>query len=218
MNLIHIYNNNGRITKKVHNYCGIIAEKVTIHPILRISYRIVEYRIIYNKINMTEKKNQNRKQELAKKNAVESLRFQTHFGLKMMGREENDLFNKLADAEISFIAELDLTQDILDLKSLVDGVKKDLQVLPTPENGDFCTSVTAIALHIASIPSLDRMAMPVTWRELIDKKILTMYYPEDACNAVVDWTKANGYNTSTYLGRPIVKFSKIYVIIERARA
>lgn len=77
---------------------------------------------------MTEKKNQNRKQELAKKNAVESLRFQTHFGLKMMGREENDLFNKLADAEINFIAELDLTQDILDLKSLVDGVKKDLQV------------------------------------------------------------------------------------------
>ena len=122
---------------------------------------------------MTEKKNQNRKQELAKKNAVESLRFHTHFGLKMMGREENDLFNKLADAEINFIAELDLTQDILDLKSLVDGVKKDLQVLPTPENGDFCTSVTAIALHIASIPSLDRMAMPVTWRELIDKKILT---------------------------------------------
>ena len=93
-----------------------------------------------------------------------------------------------------------------------------IMVLPTPENGDFCTSVTAIALHIASIPSLDRMAMPVTWRELIDKKILTMYYPEDACNAVVDWTKANGYNTSTYLGRPIVKLSKIYVIIERARA
>lgn len=167
---------------------------------------------------MANKKNKNNKQKLAKKNAVESLRFQTHYGLKMMGRKDDDLFQKLADTEVSYIAELDLTQDILDLKSLVDGVKRYLHVEPTPERGDFCTSVTAIALHIASIPSLDDMKMPVSWQELIDKKILMMYYPEDACNAVVGWAKANGYNTSTYLGRPIVKFGKIYVIIARTRA
>ena len=167
--------------------------------------------------NMAKKKNQNRKQALAKKKAVESLRFQVHYGLKMMGLTDNDLFQKLAETEINFIEELDLTQDILNLNSFVEGVKRDLGTKPTPEKGDFYTSVTAIALGIASVPTLDNMQTPVSWQEQINKKILSIYYPETYRNAVVDWAKANGYNTSTYFGRPIVKFKRIYVVIERIR-
>ena len=63
---------------------------------------------------MTKKKNQNRKQQIANKNAVVSLRFQTHYGLKVKGYEEGDLFQQLADIELDFISELGLTQDILD--------------------------------------------------------------------------------------------------------
>ena len=166
---------------------------------------------------MAKKKNQNRKQKLAEKSAVESLRFQTHYGLKTLGRTEDDIFQKLADTEVNFIAELDLTQDILDLKSLVDGVKRDLQVTPTPAKGDFCTSITAIALGIASIAVLDKMQVPESWQDLINKKILTIYYPEENRNAVVSWAKANGFTTSTYLSRPIVKFKQIHVVIERTR-
>lgn len=33
--------------------------------------------------------------------------------------------------------------------------------------------------------------------------------------AFVEWAKMNGYNTSTYLGQPIVKFTKLYIRIER---
>ena len=58
---------------------------------------------------MAKKKNQNRKQVLAKKSAVESLKFQTHFGLKMMGRADDDIMQKLAESEIECIEELDLT-------------------------------------------------------------------------------------------------------------
>ena len=166
---------------------------------------------------MAKKNNQNRKQELAKKSVVESLIFQTHFGLKTMGCVEGSMWHEQAETEISFIEELDLTQDIMDLKSFVEGVKKELGVAPTPEKGDFCTSITAIALGIASVPVLDNMQMPISWQDQITKKILTMYYPEDCRNAVVDWAKANGYNTSTYLGQPIVKFKHIFVIIERTR-
>ncbi|MBQ8467371.1 MAG: hypothetical protein IJ546_06720 [Prevotella sp.] len=166
---------------------------------------------------MAKKKNKNRNLALAKKVAVESLRFQTHFGLKMMGRTDDDILQRMAEGEINFIEELDLTQDILDLKDLVEGVKKELGITPTPEKGDFCTSTTAIALGIANIPTLDNMQMPASWQEQISKKILTIYYPEESRNAVVGWAKANGYNTSTYLGQPIVKFKQIYVIIERTR-
>lgn len=36
--------------------------------------------------------------------------------------------------------------------------------------GDFCTSICAIALKIASIPELDKMQLPVSWQEQADKK------------------------------------------------
>ena len=166
---------------------------------------------------MVKKRNQNRKNELAKKSAVGSIRFQTHFGLKQMGREDGDMFHELADAEINFIAELGLIEDIIGMKNLVEGVRRDLNAEPTTEEGDFCTSVVAIALGISRIPVLDDMKMPVSWQEQINKKILTVYYPDESRNAVAEWAKASGYNTSTYLGRPVVKFKQLFIILERTR-
>ena len=54
---------------------------------------------------MAKKRNQNRKNDLTKKRTVESIKFQTHFGLKEMGREDADFFHELADAEINVITE-----------------------------------------------------------------------------------------------------------------
>ena len=166
---------------------------------------------------MAKKKNQNRKDKLERKSAIESLKFLTHYGLRQMGCEDGDMFHGLADAEINFIEELELTGDILGIKNLVEGIKRELKVELTSDKGDFCTSIVAIALGIARISELDHIGVPVSWKEQIKKKILTVYYPEEARNAVVDWAKANGYNVSTYLGRPVVKFKQLFVIIERTR-
>ena len=167
---------------------------------------------------MAKKRKQNRKNELSKKKAVESIRFQTHIGLKQIGRKDTDMFHWLADVEINVIAELDLTDDILGIKNFVESVRRELNVEPTPEKGDFCTSIVAIALGISQIPVLDDMKMPVVnWPDQINKKILTLYYPEESRNAVAEWAKANDYNASTYLGRPVVKFKRLFIIIERTR-
>jgi hypothetical protein len=167
---------------------------------------------------MAKKRKQNRKNELSKKRSVESIRFQTHIGLKQIGRKDTDMFHWLADVEINVIAELDLTDDILGIKNLVEGVKRALNVEPALEKGDFCTSIVAIALGISKIPVLDDMQMPVVnWPDHINKKLLTLYYPEESRNAVAEWAKANDYNTSTYLGRPVVKFKQLFIIIERTR-
>ena len=167
---------------------------------------------------MAKKRKQNRKNELSKKRVVDSIRFQTHFGLKQIGRKDTDMFHWLADTEINVIAELDLTDDILGIKNLVEGVRRELNVEPTLEKGDFCTSIVAIALGISKIPVLDDMKMPVVnWQDQINKKLLTLYYPEESRNAVAEWAKANDYNTSTYLGRPVVKFKQLFIIIERTR-
>lgn len=167
---------------------------------------------------MTKKRKQNRKNEISEKRAVESIRFQTHFGLKQIGHKDADMFHRLADAEINVIEELDLTDDILGIKNLVEGVKRALNVEPALEKGDFCTSIVSIALGISKIPVLDDMQMPVVnWPDQINKKLLTLYYPEESRNAVAEWAKANDYNTSTYLGRPVVKFKQLFIIIERTR-
>ena len=167
---------------------------------------------------MAKKRKQNRKNELSKKRSVESIRFQTHIGLKQIGRKDTDMFHWLADVEINVIAELELTDDILGIKNLVEGVRRELNVEPTLEKGDFCTSIVAIALGISKIPVLDDMQMPVVnWPDQINKKLLTLYYPEESRNAVAEWAKANDYNTSTYLGRPVVKFKQLFIIIERTR-
>ena len=167
---------------------------------------------------MAKKRKQNRKNGLSKKSAVESIRFQTHFGLKQIGHKDTDMFHRLADAEINVIEELDLTDDILGIKNLVEGVKRELNVEPALEKGDFCTSIVAIALGISKIPVLDDMQMPVVnWQDQINKKLLTLYYPEESRNAVAEWAKANNYNTTTYLGRPVVKFKQLFIIIERTR-
>ena len=99
----------------------------------------------------------------------------------------------------------------------VDGVKQNLQIEPTPESGDFTHSVVALALGIAPISHLSNISLPESWRDQIEKKLLTIYYPEKLRNKVVDWAKANGYSTSSYLGRPIVKFKQLYLIIERTK-
>ncbi len=163
------------------------------------------------------KKDQNRSNELAKKCAVESLKFLTHYGLKKMGYDEKDVMHEIADAEIGLIAELDITRDILDIKDLAEGVKRDLGVEPAPEKGDFCGSAVATALGFARTSNTDIMEAPANWQEMLDKKLLSIYYPEVSRNSVADWTKSKGYNTSTHLSRPIVKFKHIYVVIERTR-
>lgn len=167
---------------------------------------------------MAKKKNQKKAEMQAKKSAVETLRFQAHWGLKQLGNENGNLFHKLVDTEVDFIAELELAQDMLAIKSFVDGVKQSFVSTPTPEKGDFVKSATAVALGIAQVEDINKIGIPLTWSDMIAQKLLTIYYPEEYRNLVIDWAKANGYNTSTYLGRPMVKFRKLYVIIDRTRA
>ena len=130
---------------------------------------------------MAKKKNQKKAESHAKKSAVETLRFQAHWGLKQLGHED-DMFNQLIDAEVDFIAELELAQELLAIKSLVDGVKQSFVVTPTPEKGDFVKSPTAVALGIAQVEDINKIGLPLTWSEMIEQKILTIYYPEESQN------------------------------------
>lgn len=131
------------------------------------SYKVIVIIIFIQ--SMAKKKNQKKAESHAKKSAVETLRFQAHWGLKQLGHED-DMFNQLIDAEVDFIAELELAQELLAIKSLVDGVKQSFVVTPTPEKGDFVKSPTAVALGIAQVEDINKIGLPLTWSEMIEKK------------------------------------------------
>ena len=169
-------------------------------------------------MTMTKKKNHKKAEAHAKKSAVETLCFQAHWGLKQLGHDDGNLFHQFVDTEVNFIAELELAQDMLAMKALVDDVKQAFGVTPTPEKGDLTKSPTAVALGIAYVEDMNNMGNPLSWSEMKEQKLVKIYYPEEYRNQIIDWAKANDYNTSTYLGRPIVKFCKLYIIIERTRA
>lgn len=166
---------------------------------------------------MTKKKDPKRKDANAKKAAVEALCFQTHWGLKKLGLPEGNLSHFLADMEICQIVELELVQELMSVTSFVKDVKQQLSVEPTPSIGDFSQSITAIALGIAHVNDIESINTPISWNDVIKKKLMTIFYNENKRNAVVSWAKENGYNTSTYLGKPIVKFQHIYLVIDRLR-
>ena len=103
------------------------------------------------------------------------------------------------------------------IKKFVDDVKSTFDIEPVAERGDFCRSPVAIALGIGKVDDITKIRTPIAWHELLAKKILSIYYTNDIRNTIVDYAKHNGYNVSTFLGKPIIKLSKIFVLLERAR-
>ena len=164
---------------------------------------------------MNDKK---RKNALKKKSAAETLKFQAQWGVKKQFGKVAELYNLCLETEIDYIVELDLHEELLCIKKFADDIRRTLNTEPIAEEGDFHHSLVAISLGIAKIAEIKDFGIPVDWQEMIVKKMLSIYYPGDTRNSVVECAKELGYNTSTYLGQPIVKFNRIYIKIARKKA
>lgn len=165
---------------------------------------------------MATKKNKEikRQEVIEKKNAIQSIEFLTSFGLKQMGAE--DSIYASAQAELKEIIQLEIYKDILDIKKLVDGVKQHLNAKVSLGNGELNDSYVCLALGISCIDDSHNQSFPSkTWEERLKQKILSIYYPDAIRNDVVAWAKENGFNTSIYLGQPVIKLSKIFLLIKR---
>ena len=171
--------------------------------------------LLINHIIMAKNKNQKRKDAISLKNAQETLRFQVQWGLKKLGVAEGGVLYKLAIVELEYIAELGLTQDLLTMKKLIDGVEQKFGASVTADKAPFAQSIVCIALGIARVSDVSNIGLPMNWADAIAQKLLPVYFSDTVRNNAVAWAKQNGFNTSTYLGKPIAKFSNIYLIIDR---
>ena len=164
---------------------------------------------------MANKKDKKRKDALKKKSTIEALKFQSRWGFEKQFGVPSSLYSVFLETEVDYIIKLDLQEELLSIKSFVDDVKTGLGVEPIPELGDFYHSLVAISLGIAKIADINKFCVPTAWHDLIKKKILSIYYPDEIRNQVVEYAKNKNYNTSTYLGQPIVKFNHLFIKIDR---
>ena len=164
---------------------------------------------------MDSRKKQNRKDALKRKSAIESLKFQTRWGFVNQFGTPSSLYSVFLETELDYIIELGLQEELLSIKRFIDDIKSGLCVEPIPELGDFYHSLVAISLGISQIADINKFGIPTSWDELLNKKILSIYYPDEIRNQVVEYAKEKNYNTSTYLGQPIVKFNQLYIKINR---
>lgn len=163
---------------------------------------------------MKKKNDPKRKATLMQKTAVETLEFQTTWGLKQLGADA--ALSECALAELASIKELGVTYDLLNMKRFAEGVRQALQTDAFVDMGELAKSVTCVALGISRVSDVQQLAVSqCSWDELLKQKLLTVYYPADVRNEVVAWAIENGFTTSTYLGQPIIKFSKIFLVIKR---
>lgn len=165
---------------------------------------------------MNKNKNQKRKSELSQKNALSTLKFQVEWGLKKLNKDKNILQQQLRN-ELIFIEQLDLSQDLLAIQNFTVRVQQHVHTCPLPGQGDFTKSLVAIALEIVPAESISSDATFLSWPELVQQKMLSLYYPQETRNVVVTWAAQNGYQISTYLGIPIVKFKQIYLLLKKAQ-
>lgn len=163
---------------------------------------------------MKKKNDPKRKAALMQKTAVETLEFQTIWGLKQLGVDAE--LNECALAELASIKELGVTYDLLNMKRFAEGVRQALQADVVVDMGELVQSVVCMALGISRVSDVQQLAVSqCSWDELLKQKLLTVYYPADVRNEVVAWAMENGFTISTYLGQPIIKFSKIFLAIKR---
>lgn len=164
---------------------------------------------------MTKEREKKRKEKINQKTAEISLSFQTNWGLKKLYSTLDDAVVAKVKYELECIQQLDLTQDLLSVKALVTDVKSTLEIVPVADSGDFCDSLVALALGIGRTDNLENVKAKNEWADKMKKKILYLHYPNDIRNQVVNYLKIMNYNISTFLGKPVVKFSKLYVVIDK---
>ena len=160
---------------------------------------------------------QNRSNTIKQKALIESLIFQTNWGIKKIYGSPEDSITEIIKTELDCIVELNLVEDLLIIKKFVDDVKSTFNTEPVAERGDFCNSLVALALGIGRMNVITELNAPADWQGLAEKKILGIYYTNDIRNAIVDYAKRNAYNISTYLGKPIIKLNKIFVMLDRVK-
>ena len=162
---------------------------------------------------MSKNKDQKRKAQLAARAKNESFRFQVEFtrkqkGIDIMGMEQN------LTAELDAICQNDLTDALLDLAKIVEGIQKELGFEQEADKCSLNGTLVPFILGITTTQPDSNTYVPgiFTAQQPLQAAIA---YDNEIRNQAVDWMKANGYDISSYLGQPLLKLKNLRIVIKR---
>jgi len=162
---------------------------------------------------MSKNKDQKRKAQLATRAKNESFRFQVEYTRKQKGMDIAGMKQELT-TELDAICQNGLTDDLLTLANIVEGVQKELGL---GQEADLCSlngtivpfilGITATQPDSASyVPGLFAARTPLQ---------VTIAYDNEIRNSVVDWVKSHYDGVTTRLGQPILKLQNMVVEFKR---
>lgn len=162
---------------------------------------------------MSKNKDQKRKAQLATRAKNESFRFQVEFtrkqkGIDIMGMEQNLI------TELDAICQNDFTDALLDLAKIVEGIRKELGLEQEADKCSLNGSLVPFILGITATQPDSTTYVPGIFTAQQPLQV-TIAYGNEIRNRVVDWMKANGYETSSYLGQPLLKLKNARIVIRR---
>ena len=162
---------------------------------------------------MSKNKDQKRKAQLAARAKNESFRFQVEFtrkqkGIDIMGMEQN------LTAELDAICQNDLTDALLDLAKIVEGIQKELGFEQEADKCSLNGTLVPFILGITTAQPDSTTYVPDIFTEHQPLQV-TIAFDNEIRNQAVKWMEANGYEISSYLGQPLLKLKNVRIVIRR---
>ena len=162
---------------------------------------------------MSKNNDQKRKAQLATRAKNESFRFQVEYarkqkGIDIMGMEQN------LTTELDAICQNNLTDALLDLAKIVEGIQKELgfeqEVDKCSLNGTLVPFILGITTaqpdSTTYVPGIFTAQQPLQ---------VAIAYDNEIRNQAVNWMKVNGYEISSFLGQPLLKLKNLRIVIKR---
>ena len=158
-------------------------------------------------------KDQKRKAQLAARAKNESFRFQVEYtrkqkGIDIMGMEQN------LTAELDAICQNCLTDALLDLAKIVEGIQKELGLEQEADKCSLNGSLVPFILGITATQPDSTTYVPGIFTEQQPLQV-TIAFDNNIRNQAVNWMKANGYEISSHLGQPLLKLKNVRIVIRR---
>lgn len=162
---------------------------------------------------MSKNKDQKRKAQLATRAKNESFRFQVEYTRKQKGMDIAGMEQELT-MELDAICQNGLTDDLLTLANIVEGVQKELGI---EQEADLCSLNGTIVPFILGITATHPDSASYAPGLLAARRPfqVTIAYDNEIRNSVVNWVKSHYDGVTTRLGQPILKLQNMVLEFKR---
>lgn len=162
---------------------------------------------------MSKNKDQKRKAQLAIRAKNESFRFQVEFLRKQKSIDITEM-EQILDLEIDAICQNGLTDAMLDLVKIIEGVRLELGFEQEADRCSLNGSLVPFILGITTTQPDSTTYVPNIFAEQMPLQV-RIAYDNEIRNRVVDWVKAHYDGVTTRLGQPILKLQNMVVEFKR---